>query len=1220
MAAFGIKAIQPQDNEHIFGFATARGTADMALLEVWNGPTQSDLRFTIDKEGQLQTRDGSAARPTYSFETDKTTGRYLSGSASMLDVVSGTAVGTWTAGKLTLVELQVDNINVNGNTISSTAGTDLLITPLSGQQIVLDGTIIIDAGVVTGATSITSSSFVGTLTGSADSATTATTATNVTSIANDSTNETVYPTFVDAQTGAQQIETDVGLTYNPSTGVLTATTFTGALTGAASTIVVADSSQTTTYPAFFDSATGSLAIKTDASNLTYNASTGVLTSAGIIVPDGKLTLASTDVTSTAAELNILDGVTSTTAELNILDGVTSTTAELNILDGVTSTTAELNILDGVTSTTAELNILDGATVVVGEINYLDLGATAVGTAIASKAVILDSNKDYTGIRNLTATTFIGALTGNAATATTSAHVTVTDNESTSENNLIPFVEDAADSTGSHGLEMDGDFHYNPLTGTVTATAFTGTATVATKATTVVVTDSTDISSYIAMFNAAGDGSTAQSARTDGALKYNAGTGNLESTIITATTSIVPDESDGATLGTASLEFSDLFLADGAQIAFGDDQEVTLTHVADTGLLLSDDSGIGTTQLQFGDSGTYIHQSADGVLDLVADTEIEINATTIDMNGAVDISGAVQAGSTITVGVDDAGHDVKFFGNTASAYMLWDTSSDDLVLAGAAGIDLEGDIDVNGTAHLDVVDIDGAVDMASTALVTGVLTTTATQVATGGITSGSDIISDTDGTDSLGSTGVRWLKGWFDTLTAGTLTIGSGSVTDSSGAISFGNENLTTTGIVTAAGTSVFTNLDISGDVDVDGTTNLDVVDIDGAVDMASTLTVHSNVSITVPDSSATLQLVSTDDEDGAGPLILLDRDTASPAAGDAMGRIYCQGRNSADELITYSQITTKSIDVGDSTEDGEMLFNIMVNGASTTVLDLYGPTTQMNTTTFDLNGALDVSGTSTLTGNVSAGADIIIGATDKLRLDGSASGNTYIRESSADTITFTTEGADNFAFASDSGNPSIQILAPAGGATGTVEYSEGGTFFWQHGVRGYDENWYLTGNATLHSSYALMISGQDVTVGGDIAAASKSFRIDHPLTDMADTHTLTHACIEGPRADLIYRSSVALSGGTASVDLDESAGISDGTWEALCRDPQVYLQNDTGWSALKGSISGSTLIISCENTNSTDTVSWMVVAERDDPTYHASRITDDDGVLILEAEKPEEDE
>ena len=109
------------------------------------------------------------------------------------------------------------------------------------------------------------------------------------------------------------------------------------------------------------------------------------------------------VTSTATELNLLDGVTSTTAELNILDGVTSTAAELNILDGVTSTAAELNILDGVTSTTAELNTLDGVTAVVGELNALDLGSTAIGTAVASKAVVLDANKDYTGVRNLTLT-------------------------------------------------------------------------------------------------------------------------------------------------------------------------------------------------------------------------------------------------------------------------------------------------------------------------------------------------------------------------------------------------------------------------------------------------------------------------------------------------------------------------------------------------------------------------------------------------------------------------------------------------------------------------------------------------------------------------------------------------------------------------------------------------------------------------------------------------
>lgn len=96
--------------------------------------------------------------------------------------VSGTAATVTTAAQPaitsvgTLTALQVDNINVNGNTISSTAGTDLNITPLAGQQIVLDGTIVIDAGVVTGAASITSTSFVGALTGNASTATTATTA------------------------------------------------------------------------------------------------------------------------------------------------------------------------------------------------------------------------------------------------------------------------------------------------------------------------------------------------------------------------------------------------------------------------------------------------------------------------------------------------------------------------------------------------------------------------------------------------------------------------------------------------------------------------------------------------------------------------------------------------------------------------------------------------------------------------------------------------------------------------------------------------------------------------------------------------------------------------------------------------------------------------------------------------------------------------------------
>jgi len=93
----------------------------------------------------------------------------VAGAVTASGVVTGaTLVGTLTTAAQTnvtslstLTALQVDNININGNTISSTAGTDLLITPLSGQQLILDGTIIIDAGVVTAATSITSTEFVG---------------------------------------------------------------------------------------------------------------------------------------------------------------------------------------------------------------------------------------------------------------------------------------------------------------------------------------------------------------------------------------------------------------------------------------------------------------------------------------------------------------------------------------------------------------------------------------------------------------------------------------------------------------------------------------------------------------------------------------------------------------------------------------------------------------------------------------------------------------------------------------------------------------------------------------------------------------------------------------------------------------------------------------------------------------------------------------------------
>jgi hypothetical protein len=148
--------------------------------------------------------------------------------------------------------------------------------------------------------------------------------------------------------------------------------------------------------------------------------------------------------------------------------------------------------------------------------------------------------------------------------------------------------------------------------------------------------------------------------------------------------------------------------------------------------------------------------------------------------------------------------------------------------------------------------------------------------------------------------------------------------------------------------------------------------------------------------------------------------------------------------------------------------------------------------------------------------------------------------------------------------------------------------------------------------------GGDVTVTGAVSKGSGSFRIDHPLPAKTDTHHLVHSFIEGPQADLIYRGVAALSGGSASVDLDEAAGMTEGTWELLCRDPQVWIQNDSGWSKVRGSVEGSTLSIESQDAVSDDIVSWMVVAERCDPHMMDTGWTDDDGRVIVEPEKEQD--
>ena len=79
------------------------------------------------------------------------------------------------------------------------------------------------------------------------------------------------------------------------------------------------------------------------------------------------------------------------------------------------------------------------------------------------------------------------------------------------------------------------------------------------------------------------------------------------------------------------------------------------------------------------------------MDIDADTEVEITTTTVDLNGALDVSGNSQFSGTITVGVDGTGKDVKLFGDTSGSYWLWDESADGVVQIGTltVGVDDAG---------------------------------------------------------------------------------------------------------------------------------------------------------------------------------------------------------------------------------------------------------------------------------------------------------------------------------------------------------------------------------------------------------------------------------------------------------------------------------------------------------------------------------------------------
>jgi hypothetical protein len=140
----------------------------------------------------------------------------------------------------------------------------------------------------------------------------------------------------------------------------------------------------------------------------------------------------------------------------------------------------------------------------------------------------------------------------------------------------------------------------------------------------------------------------------------------------------------------------------------------------------------------------------------------------------------------------------------------------------------------------------------------------------------------------------------------------------------------------------------------------------------------------------------------------------------------------------------------------------------------------------------------------------------------------------------------------------------------------------------------------------------NLKVSGSVSKGSGSFKIDHPLESKSETHHLVHSFVEAPQADNIYRGKVTLVNGRAEVNIDEIAGMTEGTFAALNREVQCFTSNESDWDAVRGSVTGNILTIECQNPEAASMVSWLVIGERQDKHMYDTEWTDQDGKVIVE--------